>query len=287
MQNIRDIRRRIKSVESTKQITKAMEMVAAAKLRRAQATAESARPYSDTLRKILRSLAGAAEASHPFLQQREVKKTLLVSITSDKGLCGSYNHNVIREVERLLENYQDNEVELGLIGKSVCNYFRRRIWNRRFEYVDFSGNMDSRRVTEITRDIIDLYLSGEVDKVILIYTRFISTSIHHITVEDFLPITKSDDEEKTKGTSADYIFEPDSKTIYSEILPRFINNRIYMSFAEALASEHAARMLAMSNATKNAEDMIDNLTLLRNKVRQTSITRELLEIVAGAEALKG
>ncbi|PJA29143.1 MAG: ATP synthase F1 subunit gamma [candidate division Zixibacteria bacterium CG_4_9_14_3_um_filter_46_8] len=285
MANLRDIRRRIKSVESTKQITKAMEMVSAAKLRRAQSRAESARPYTQKLKKILVSLAGDSDATHPLFEKREVKNTALVVMTGDRGLCGSYNQNVIRAAELILTDHLPENVKLVLIGKRARDYFRRRAWVCRKEYIDFGGNMDFRRVLDIARDITNLFLSHEVDLVKLIYTRFVSTVTYRVTVEDFLPISKP---KGVKGDhTQDYIFEPNSDAIYKEILPRFVQNRIYMAFAEALASEHGARMIAMGNATNNAKDMIDNLTLVRNKVRQSSITGELLEIVAGAEALKG
>lgn len=285
MQNLRDIRRRIKSVESTKQITKAMEMVSAAKLRRAQMRVESARPYSEKLIQILQSLAGAADISHPLFEKREVKNTAIVMMAGDRGLCGSFNQNVTRAGEILLAEHNPDDIQLVLVGKKLIDYFKRRRWNMRLTYTDFIGNMDLQRMIDIARDVVNLFLTGEVDSVKLIYTRFVSTTIYRVTVEDFLPISKPEGDEA--GRSADYIFEPDSETIYADILPRFIQNRIYMSFAESLASEHGARMMAMSNATRNAKEMIDNLTLLRNKVRQASITSELLEIVGGAEALKG
>ncbi len=285
MQNLRDIRRRIKSVESTKQITKAMEMVSAAKLRRAQMRVESARPYSEKLIQILQSLAGAADISHPLFEKREVKNTAIVMMAGDRGLCGSFNQNVTRAGEISLAEHNPDDIQLVLVGKKLIDYFKRRRWNMRLTYTDFIGNMDLQRMIDIARDVVNLFLTGEVDSVKLIYTRFVSTTIYRVTVEDFLPISKPEGDEA--GRSADYIFEPDSETIYADILPRFIQNRIYMSFAESLASEHGARMMAMSNATRNAKEMIDNLTLLRNKVRQASITSELLEIVGGAEALKG
>lgn len=285
MMNLRDLRRRIKSVESTKQITKAMEMVSAAKLRRAQLRVEAARPYADKLKHILTSLAGAADISHPLFEQRDVKNTAILVIVGDRGLCGSYNQNVIRVVDGLLEKHTPDDVGLVLVGKRGRDYYRKRKWNIRNDYIDFGGNLDFARTMDIARETTDLFLSGEVDQVKLIYTRFFSTVNYRVTTEDFLPISKP---EGSEGAMAqDYIFEPDSQSIYAEILPRFVQNRVYMAFAEALASEHGARMMSMGNATKNAEEMVDNLTLVRNKVRQASITSELLEIVAGAEAIEG
>ena len=285
MQNIREIRRRIRSVESTKQITKAMEMVSAAYLRRAQSRVEAARPYSQKLKQILVSLAGAADISHPLFEKREVKNTAIVMLTSDRGLCGSFNQNVIRAADLLLGDHTTEDVKLVIIGKRARDYFRRRKWERRYEYIDFGGKLDFPRTQNIAQDITNLFLNGEVDEVKLLYTRFISTVTYRVTVTDFLPIAKPEAEEGS--IAQDYIYEPDSESIYAEILPRYIQNSVYMAFAEALASEHGARMMSMGNATKNAEEMIDHLTLVRNKVRQASITGELLEIVSGAEALRG
>ncbi|MBD3168977.1 MAG: ATP synthase F1 subunit gamma [candidate division Zixibacteria bacterium] len=285
MRGIREIRRRIRSVESTKQITKAMEMVAAAYLRRAQARVEAARPYSEKLRQILNSLAGASDISHPLFEQREVKNTAIVMLTGDRGLCGSYNQNVIRATEILLKEHSQDEVELVTIGKRGRDYFRKRDWKITAEHIDFGGRLDFERTQQIAKDATEMFLSGEVDEVKLIYTRFVSAVTFRVTVADFLPIAKPEVEEG--AASLDYIYEPDSESIYAEILPKYIENMVYIAFAESLASEHGARMMAMGNATKNAEDMIDSLTLLRNKVRQASITNELLDLVGGAEALKG
>jgi len=171
------------------------------------------------------------------------------------------------------------------VGKRSKDYYKRRDWERRYEFLDWGGNMDFPRTQRIAAEVTDLFISGEVDKVKLVYTRFVSTTSYRVTIEDFLPISKPEAAEDKQ--SQDYIYEPNPEMIYAEILPKFIQNRVYMAFAEALASEHGARMISMSNATSNAGDMIDHLTLVRNKVRQASITSELLEIVSGAEALKG
>jgi F-type H+-transporting ATPase subunit gamma len=286
MRGIKEIRRRIRSVESTKQITKAMEMVSAAYLRRAQSLVEAARPYSEKLKEILNSLAGASDISHPLFEQREVKTTAIALLTSDRGLCGSYNQNVIRATDLILSDYSKDNVKLIVVGKRANDYYKRRDWERRSIHLGFAGKMDFLRTQEIAGEITDVFLSGEVDQVKLVYTRFVSMVTYRVTVEDFLPISKPETDVGA-AVAQDYIYEPDSASIYAAILPRYTQNRVYMAFAEALASEHGARMMAMGNATQNAEEMIDNLTLLRNKLRQASITSELLEIVSGAEALKG
>lgn len=286
MRGIREIRRRIRSVESTKQITKAMEMVSAAYLRRSQSLVEAARPYSEKLKEILNSLAGASDISHPLFEQREVKTTAIALLTSDRGLCGSYNQNVIRAADLILSDYSKDNVKLIVVGKRANDYYKRRDWERRSIHLGFAGKMDFLRTQEIAGEITDIFLSGEVDKVKLVYTRFVSTVTYRVTVEDFLPISKPETDAGA-AVAQDYIYEPDSASIYAAILPRYTQNRVYMAFAEALASEHGARMMAMGNATKNAKEMIENLTMVRNKLRQASITSELLEIVSGAEALKG
>ena len=286
MRGIREIRRRIKSVESTKQITKAMEMVAAAYLRRAQSRVEAARPYSEKLRQILNSLAGASDITHPLFEQREVKNTAILLLTADRGLCGSYNQNVIRAVDILLKDHTKDDVELVIVGKRGRDYYRKRDWKIADEHIDFAGRLDFERTQKIAAEVTEMFLSGRVDKVKLVFTRFVSAVTFRVTVADFLPIAKPEVEE-TAGATLDYIYEPDSESIYEAILPKYIENMVYIAFAESLASEHGARMIAMGNATKNAKEMIDNLTLLRNKVRQASITNELLDLVGGAEALKG
>lgn len=286
MPSIRDLRRRIRSVENTKQITRAMQMVAAARLRRAQAKVEAARPYASKMQEMLASLASAATAlEHPLFQKREVRKVGLVVITSDRGLCGSYNANVIRNAELFLRERAPDNTLLALVGKKGFDFYHRRRWELRLKYLDLGGNLVLTRTRRIASDLTNLFLSGEVDEIHLLYTRFVSTVTYRVTREKFLPI----EPQKSAGDSAgalDYIFEPGPEQIFQTLLPRFCLTRVQIALAEAFASEHGSRMIAMTSATQNALEMIDHLTLVRNKVRQASITKEMLEIVGGAEALK-
>lgn len=284
MQSIRDIRRRIRSVENTKQITKAMEMVAAAKLRRAHAKVESVRPYALKMQQMLSSLAGAATAlEHPLFQKREVKRVGLVLFTSDRGLCGSYNANVVRVAEVFLHGRTLDSVTLVVVGKKGYDFYRRRKWNIRLKYLDLGGNLVLNKTRAIARDLTNLFLQGEVDEIYLLFTRFISTVTYRPILEKFLPIEPG---KELAGKATDYIFEPNPEAIFNALLPGYCLTRVQIALAEAFASEHGSRMIAMSSATKNAQEMIEHLTLLRNKVRQASITKEMLEIVSGAEALK-
>jgi len=282
--SLRDIRRRIRSVESTKQITKAMELVAAARLRRAQSRVESARPYGLKMQQMLESLAGAAAGlKHPLFEERQVKSTLLVVISADRGLCGSYNSNILRAANRFISEMPKDKVKLGLIGKKAVSFFKKRPYPIAFKIEYTGGKADLTMVKNLAADITALFQSGEVDEVKLLYTKYISISSSKVMIEKFLPIEKPGDGERS---SADYIFEPDATGIFSELVPRYCLTKILMALLEAFASEFSQRMMAMGNATRNADEMIETLTLERNKARQASITKELLDIVGGAEALK-
>jgi F-type H+-transporting ATPase subunit gamma len=283
MPSLRDIQRRIRSVESTKQITKAMQMVAAAKLRRAQQRVESARPYAHKMQEMLQSLAGAAAGlKHPLFEVRDVRRQALVLFTSDRGLCGSYNANLIRRASTLMREGDPQSWLLIPVGKKGYDWFKSRPYPIGECYLDWQGNLDFERVRVITRDLLELFQREEVDRVHVLFTQFISTVSYRITLEQFLPI------EPPEGTQQvdEYIFEPTAADIFSRLLPSYALTRVQTALAEALASEHGARMFAMSNATKNAGEMIDTLTLKYNKARQAAITTEMLEIVTGAEALK-
>lgn len=284
MPSLRDIRRRIKSVESTKQITKAMELVAAAKLRRAQTRVESARPYGLKMQQMLESLAGAAAGlNHPLFEERQVKSTLLVVVSADRGLCGSYNSNILRTANRYLKEMPADSVRLGLIGKKAVNFFKKKPYPTAFKIDQTGGKADLALVRNLANDITAMFQSGEVDEVKLLYTRFITISSSKVMIERFLPIEKPVGD---NNVSTDYIFEPDAGRIFGDLVPRYCLTKVLMALLEAFASEFGQRMIAMGNATRNADDMIQNLTLVRNKARQASITKELLDIVGGAEALK-
>ena len=283
MATLRDLKRRIKSVQNTKQITKAMEMVSAAKLRRAQTRLERARPFGLMMKEVLENLAAvAAEVRHPLFEKREVSRRALVVITADKGLAGSYNANVIRRAEAYLKSEEGSRTALVTIGRKGGDYFRRRGYTIIKHHQEIGDQVDFAKAQAISREIVALFLDGEVDEILLLGTRFISAMSRALTLETFLPIEPP----AGKADPQNYIFEPDAPTIFASLLPRFVANRMLMALLESSASEHGARMVAMGSASRNAKDMIERLTLLRNRLRQAAITKEIAEIVGGAEALK-
>jgi F-type H+-transporting ATPase subunit gamma len=288
MPSQRDIKRRIRSVNSTRQITKAMEMVAASKLRKAQLRAESARPYSEKMELILSNLSQACvtpgEAPpHPYFEERPVGKTTLVLVAADRGLCGSFNAYLMRKATAFLKQYTPENVELICVGKRGYDWFRRRQWPVAEKHLDFGGNMDYGRVRQIADSLTNRFVSGTTDEIHLIYTRFISVARSEVAQMRFLPIAPAETEE---GSTSDYIFEPDPAAIFADLMPRYATTVLQTAMAESFAAEHAARMMAMGSATSAAGDMIDTLTLQYNKARQSAITKDLLDIVGGAEALK-
>ena len=283
MASLRDIRRRIKSVESTEQITKAMEMVSAAKLRRAQSRLEAARPFGRKMRDMLENLAAvAAQVHHPLFEKRPVSRRALVVVTSDRGLAGSYNANVIRRAEAFLRAEDGVETSLVTIGRKGDGYFRRRNYPILNHYEGMGDHVDVAQAAAIGAQIMGLFLSGEVDEIQVLTTRFISAMSRALSQDVFLPIEPPVG--KTEPT--DYIFEPDAANVFQALLPRYVTNRMLMVLLEASASEHGARMVSMGSASRNAKEMIDKLTLERNRARQAAITKEIAEIVGGAEALK-
>jgi len=280
---LRDIRRRIRSVRSTAQITKTMEMVSAAKLRRAQTAVESARPYATQLREVLANLAQASgDVSHPAFLRREVKRRVIVLITSDRGLCGAFNSNLIRTAEiRMRETAVPTQ--LVLLGKKGYDYFRRRNAPILAHNAEMGGVASWKYADELARNLMARYQEGEFDEVDLIFTHFKSALNRSIERETYLPLGA---DAATGASKLDYIFEPGPEEILAKIVPYTLSMRLFMALAESAASEHGARMVAMGSATKNAKEMIDTLTLHMNRTRQATITREIVEIVAGAEALK-
>lgn len=283
MATLRDIKRRIKSVQNTQQITKAMEMVSAAKLRRAQGRLEAARPYGAKLKETLENLAAAAaEVQHPLFEKRPVERRALVVVTADKGLAGSYNANVIRRAEAYLRSAEGEKTSLITIGRKAGNYFRRRKAPILQHYQEIGDQVDIQKASALSREIVATFTSGEVDEILVLGTRFISAMSRSLTMETFLPIEPPEG----KKEPAAYIMEPDAATIFASLVPRYAANRMVMMLLEASASEHGARMVAMGSASRNARDMIEALTLVRNRVRQAAITEEIAEIVGGAEALK-
>jgi F-type H+-transporting ATPase subunit gamma len=282
---LRVLRRRIRSVQSTQQITKAMEMVAAAKLRRAQSRALASRPYSIKISEMLGNLAGAAsELNDPLFKPREVRNTALVLITSDRGLCGAYNTNLVRAAEQRLRAAAPGSMHLVVIGRKGRDVFRRRRYPVLATHTPLPPEASLDLARQLTQDLIARYLAGEVDRVEVMYTQFISALRRRVMTEVFLPIGA----ERAEGAPAgsDPIFEPDAETIFAELLPRYAVAKLFAAMADALASEHSSRMIAMGSARKNAGELIDALTLQRNRLRQAAITKELLDIVGGAEALR-
>jgi F-type H+-transporting ATPase subunit gamma len=276
-----DIRRRIKSVKNTQQITKAMKMVSAAKLRRAQDAMFAARPYARKMLDVLNSLASRAEPSaHPLLQERGDAKVLLLIVTADKGLCGGFNANITRAAVRFLEEQGGKDLSLELVGRKGRDFFKRRRFRVRSEHVGVFQALQYSTARGIAESIIASYTKGEVDQVHLVYNEFKSVIQQRVIVERLLPIEKKSLDPKDPGQ--DYIYEPGPKEIFDAILPKHVEVQIWRAFLESLAAEHGARMAAMDAATNNAGEMIDNLTLYMNKVRQAAITKEIIEVVSGA-----
>lgn len=288
-EHIRDIKRRIRTIKNTEQITKAMEMVAAARLRRAQDRVESARPYSQKIDDLIRRLVGTySEITHPLFLPRERHHVGYAVFTSDRGLCGAFNSHIIRRAE--VEMAQDEEAGLIIIGIEGRDYFRRRNYNLLAEFPSIGDQPLASQVQGIAHAIVDLYQRNIVDEVNLVYTEFISTGRQRPVVVKLLPLAASQIEEgreRAEDTIPDYIIEPSPQSVLEMLLPRFIESEIFRSQLEAKASEEAARIIAMSNASENAKEMINQLTLLSNKLRQAAITKEIAEIVGGAEALRG
>ena len=286
MPSLRDIRRRIKSVSGTQQITKAMEMVAAAKLRKAQSRVESSRPYASKMQSMLENLTKAASSFvHPLFEKREVKKVALVIISSDRGLCGSYNSNIYRAADEFLKKYEREKVVLVTIGKKGYVHYSKRPWEIRLKYLGLGGNLILSQVKGITNDLVNLYLFGEVDEIYFLFTKFLSAMTYKVTLEKFLNIESLKEREEKRGY-LEFIFEPNAEKIFSSLLPNYCMTKVQMALAESFVSEHGSRMISMGAANKNAEEMIEHLTLVRNKLRQASITKEMLEMTTSAEALK-
>ncbi|NLJ71708.1 MAG: F0F1 ATP synthase subunit gamma [Syntrophomonadaceae bacterium] len=284
---VREFKRRIRSVSNTQQITKAMKMVAAAKLRRAQERAEAARPYTDTLQDTLSRLAGVAfDISHPLLEKREdVRKVGYIVITADKGLCGAYNTNIIRAaVNAMEEDTRDIEKGIIAVGRKSRDFFRKR-GGVDAEFVNLGDNTNYADAREIGQYIINAYENEELDEVYVVYAHFVNVIRQIPTVTKILPIEPPGSEEKTEEYFVEYIYEPSAEEILLSLLPRYIGSQIFHAMLEGKASEFGARMTAMGNATENAGEIIDALTMEMNKVRQAAITDEILDIVGGAEAL--
>ena len=278
-----DIRRRIRSVKNTQQITKAMKMVSAAKLRRAQEAMFAARPYARKMLEVLGSLAARAlPDAHPLLQARDGRRALLVVITADKGLCGGFNANIIRAATRFLDERRGQDLQLELVGRKGRDFFKRRAWTVRAEHVGVFQALKYATAQAIARELREAYQAGRVDAVFLVYNEFKSVIQQRVAVEQLLPIPRL--ELPQAQPALDYLYEPAPAAIFDALLPKHVEVQVWRALLESAAAEHGARMTAMDAATNNADDMIERLTLYMNKVRQAAITNEIIEVVSGAGA---
>jgi F-type H+-transporting ATPase subunit gamma len=286
MATLRDIRRRIRSVESTQKITRAMKLVAAAKLRRAQERVLSARPYAMKMAELLSGLVRRAEGeAHPLLVRRPATRKRLVIITADKGLCGAFNSNILRASLAFLREQGETSVTLVVVGKKARDFYRRRPYEIKSEMLGFFDRLAYSHAQELAGGLMQEYLAGEVDEVQLMYNEFRSVAVQRVKREQLLPIEPA--EAAGEGEApGDYIYEPSPEAILAALLPRHVTTQVYRALMESVAGEYGARMTAMEAATKNAKEMIGVLTIQYNKARQERITKELLDIVGGAEALR-
>lgn len=287
MPSLKDLRKRVGTVKSTQQITKAMKMVSAAKLRRAQDSAERARPYAGKLTELLAAVSAGFDdpeaVPHPLLARRDERRIDVVVLTSDRGLCGGYNAQLLRATELWTRERPDATITFHVVGKKGLEYFRRRGTTPLSERQGIHTTPTIEMARGIAQAVVERFVSDETDAVYLAYSKFRSAISQVPSVVPLLPVAAPE----TEAAPADYIFEPNRAELLGALLPRYIEALVSQAVLESIASEHGARMTAMENATNNASDMIDRLTLLMNRTRQAAITKELMEIVSGAEALKG
>jgi F-type H+-transporting ATPase subunit gamma len=296
MANLLDIRRRIKSVKNTQQITKAMKMVSAAKLKRAQDRVVTARPFANKMTEVLGQLATRTDESfhHPLLDQRGDQRYLLVLITADKGLCGAFNTNLIKAAQAFIQEHAGKQIEMLPVGRKGRDFFRRRNIPLVQEYIGLTGKgrVEYGEAVEVAREIIRLFTEDqELDKVFVIFNEFKSVLQQRVLVEQLLPVSRAPEHAEDEGTAqgrpaatVDYIYEQPPAEIFSRLLPRLIETQIFRALLESVASEHGSRMTAMDSASKNAGELIGSLTLNMNRVRQAAITNEIIEVVSGASA---
>ena len=291
MPSLIDLRRRIRAVKSTQQITKAMKMIAASRLRRAQERVVGARPFAQRMLRVLNGLVTRVDqATHPLLRIPEAGaggRPLLVVITADRGLCGSFNSNVIKAASQFIATDGDagRNIALGLIGRKGRDFFRRRGFDVKYEQVNIFARLTFSDAVEIANAAMEAFTSGEASSVYLVYNEFKSVMSQRVVVERLLPIPRLEAKDLgDAGPTVDYLYEPSPEEIFRDLIPRHVQVQVYRSLLESVAAEHAARMTAMDAATRNSADMIENLTLYMNKVRQAAITREIIEVVSGAAA---
>ena len=284
MATIIDLRRRIRSVKNTQQITKAMKMVSAAKLRRAQEAMMAGRPYSAKLMEVLASLATRANPEdHPLLKVKGDQNVELMVVTADKGLCGSFNANLIKGALHFLDERRNYNLSLHLIGRKGVDYFRKRKYIVTNQYTNIFRQVRFEDAKEIANKTIRAYTEGDLDAIYIVYNEFKSMLSQRIILKRLLPLERLP--EPTAEQTLEYIYEPDPETIFDKLIPHYLEIQIYQALLESSAAEHAARMSAMEAATENAKEMIDSLTLTMNKIRQAAITKEIIEVVSGAEGL--
>jgi F-type H+-transporting ATPase subunit gamma len=297
MPSLIDLRRRIRAVKNTQQITKAMKMVAASKLRRAQERITNARPYAQQMQRVLSSVASRVDPSiHPLLMTREARtdgKTLVIVVSADKGLCGSFNTNIIKAAGAFVLG-SSNACVLGLVGRKGRDFFGRRGFTVLFEQIGIFQKLRYQDAQQIAQTSVDAFIKGEVDRVVLVYNEFRSVMSQRVVVDQLLPIARSAVDSVTSGHAApvasttnivadiDYLYEPAPQEIFDQLLPRYVEVQVYRALLESNAAFFAAQMTAMDTATKNSAEMIGDLTLYMNKVRQAAITREIIEVVSGA-----
>ena len=293
MPNLLDIRRRLKSVKNTQQITKAMKMVSAAKLKRAQDRVVTARPFANKMIEVLGELAGRTDENfhHPLLDERGDQRYLVVLITADKGLCGAFNTNLIKAAQAFVREHAGKTIEIVAVGRKGRDFFRRRgVLNGEYIGLTGKGRVDFAEAIEVARDVIKRFTEDQaLDKAFVIYNEFKSVLQQRVVVEQLLPVSRAKTESEATPSSqptslVDYIYEQPPAEIFSQLLPRLIETQIFRALLESVASEQGARMTAMDSASKNASELIDSLTLNMNRVRQAAITNEIIEVVSGAAA---
>jgi len=291
MATLRDIRKKIKAIQSTKKITKAMKMVAAAKLRKVQDRMLNFRPYATSMQTVLSNLARVAERElHPILAIRPRKTVEVLVMTSDRGLCGAFNANILRNATQYIDSLKREGFELSFssVGRKARDYFRRRNLTTRKSWVGLSGRITYTNAQEIATDIIENYTNETIDEVVLIYNEFKSLATQKLSIVKLLPIVELETEGAAEYAQlpGDFLYEPSAEILYGRLLPKYIEIQIYRALLESSAAEEAARMSAMENASKNCDDLIVKTTLIANKLRQAGITKDLMDIVGGVEALK-
>ncbi|MCY1036929.1 ATP synthase F1 subunit gamma [Corallococcus sp. BB11-1] len=298
MASLRDIRKRIRSVKNTRQITKAMKMVSAAKLRKAQEAILAARPYAQTLDQVISELAMRSadqELAHPLLAARPVRRVELLLLTSDRGLAGGFNSNVIRRANRFLYENSNLQVRVSTVGRKGNDFFRNRGQSIRKDFAGLYAGLNYRSAANVAEELTAAFLNDEVDAVYVVYNEFVSAITQNVTVAQLLPLQPAATTAAPAATPetvaaapalVDFKYEPSRQAVLDRLVPQAVNIKVYRALLESMASEQGARMSAMENATNNATDMISSYTLLYNRTRQAVITKELMEIVSGAEALK-